>query len=352
MVQIRQYPLIRHLRSDPSRHVLHWTAGELKRSGRGLAYWFHPLSASIAEVPCDDQDISFLVHGRSSDFQEMTAQGVLTWRVTNPEAVAGRVDFVVDLAKGSWLSQPLEQMGDVLTSQVQQLALEVLASMDVREHMERGIEVVRDHVRGGLDGLEALDELGVEVVSVSVSKLAPTAELERALQTPAYETIQQASDEATFARRAMAVDKERAIAENELQNRIELATRESDLIRQQGQNARHLAEEEAEAGRIASEAKAGRVQIAAVAAADESRLTSQAEAEGIDAIEKARVGAERERIGIYRDLPARVLLGLAAREFAGKLERIDHLNLTPDLISNLLGDLMQAGTDALKGEGA
>ena len=40
------------------------------------------------------------------------------------------------------------------------------------------------------------------------------------------------ADEAAFARRAMAVEKERAIQENELQNRIELAKKEEGLIEQ------------------------------------------------------------------------------------------------------------------------
>jgi hypothetical protein len=45
----------------------------------------------------------------------------------------------------------------------------------------------------------------------------------------------------------MAVEKERAIQENELQNRIELAKREELLIGQQGQNERREAQEIVEA---------------------------------------------------------------------------------------------------------
>ena len=44
------------------------------------------------------------------------------------------------------------------------------------------------------------------------------------------------------------------------------------------------------------------------------------------------------------DLPQEILMGLAAREFAGKLTAIEHLNVTPDLLGNLLGDLARAGT--------
>jgi len=68
---------------------------------------------------------------------------------------------------------------------------------------------------------------------------------------PVRERILQEVDEAAFARRAMAVEKERAIQENELKNRIELARRQELLIAQEGQNERRKATERTEKERIA-----------------------------------------------------------------------------------------------------
>src|SRR5690606_28848631 len=105
--------------------------------------------------------------------------------------------------------------------------------------------------------------------------------------------IQQQADEATFRRRAMAVEKERAIQENELQNQIELAKREEMLIAQRGENERRRITEKVEAGRIA-----------AAAGAERKQIESRAEADAIRAVEEARVTAERERMSIYREFPA------------------------------------------------
>lgn len=321
MVQITKYPLVRHLRSEPNRHILHWSRGRLTKSGRGLAYWFHPLRASVAEVPCDDRELAFLFHGRSSDFQDITVQGVITWRVVDPEIVADRVDFSVDIKNGSWLEQPLEQLGEVLTNRAQQHAWDAIAANDVRGLLERGVEQVRTRIREGLADSAELEALGIEIVAVSVRKIAPSSELERALQTPAHESIQQQADEATFRRRALAVEKERAIAENELQNQIELATRESELINQRGENEKQAAEAKGET----------------------ARLESASQAESIRVVEEARVVAERERMEIYSGLEPQVLMGLAAREFARKLQKIEHLNVTPDMLGQLLTDLVKTG---------
>ena len=40
-------------------------------------------------------------------------------------------------------------------------------------------------------------------------------------------------------------------------------------------------------------------------------------------------------------------MALAAREFAGKVETIEHLNLTPDLLGSLLTNVAEAGARRL-----
>ena len=50
---------------------------------------------------------------------------------------------------------------------------------------------------------------------------------------------------------------------------------------------------------------------------------------------------------IYRDMPTQVLIGLAAQQMAGKLERIEHLNISPELLGPMLQQLIQAGTQHL-----
>src|SRR4029077_9490843 len=98
--------------------------------------------------------------------------------------------------------------------------------------------------------------------------------------------------EAAFARRALAVEKERAIQDNELQNQIELARREEQLILQRGQNARKTAEEQAEAQRIAAEAAAARLRVKSESEAGETVVKGEATAKSVRVVEGARVDIE------------------------------------------------------------
>lgn len=326
MASIRNLGVLAQLRSDASNHVIRYRNGKIRKSGRGLVFWFNPESASIAELPMDDREMTVFVRGRSQDFQAVAVQGTLTWRVVDPELLASRVDFSLSLGTGAHRSEPIQQIEARLGGLVNQAALQYLAQEQVRTLLDVGPEPLRRQLEAALGSDPALNEIGIAVAAVRLTNLAPSSELERALQTPTFEALQQKADQATFERRALAVEKERAIAENELANRTELARREMQLIAQEAENARDRATGMAEA----------------------QQVEAAAEAERIRTVESAKAEAEQARMTIYRDLPASVLLGLAARELAGKLETIEHLNVTPDLLATVLGEFRRepAGSPA------
>jgi hypothetical protein len=152
------------------------------------------------------------------------------------------------------------------------------------------------------DALRADPEIaamGLALVSIQVQRVAPMPDVEKALQTPVREAIQQRADEAVFARRAQAVENERAIKQNELSTEIELARQQADLVRREGANQLLDAQQQAEAGLVR-----------AAGDADARRLTAAADAD-----------AEARRVSIWQDAPTRVILGLAAHELAAKIGR-------------------------------
>jgi hypothetical protein len=350
MAQILRTPFLHHLRADPSVHVLHYRRGRQVRSGRGLSFWYRPLVSGLAEVPLDDREQAFLFTGRTRDFQEVTVQGAITYRVGDAEELAGRLDFSIDVDTGRYLKRPFEQLTGIVTQLAQQVALDYLAHEPLRTVLQEGVQALRDRVEAFLHEGGELAGMGIELVSVRIASVAPGSELEKALQAPTRESIQQSADEAVFQRRAMAVDKERAIAENELQNRVELARRTEALISQEGANERHRQEEAAVARRIEATSAAETARVTAEGEAAVLRSKAAARSEAVDLVEGARNRARSVELEAYGRLPAAVVLGLALRELAGKLQRIDHLNLAPDTLSPLLQNLLAAGGARLGGK--
>lgn len=336
MAEITRFPFVRHLRAEPSSHVLLFEGGRLTRTGAGLSSWFLPLRAAIAEIPVDDRPVPLTVHARSSDFQDVTVQGVIGYRIVDPERAARRIDFGIDLVRGTHLHEPLDKIALLLSQLAQEHASHWIAATSLEGVLSRGTAKVREAIGTALSVDPKLAELGIELTSVRVQSVVPVPDVERALEAPMRERIQQQADEAAFARRALAVEKERAIQENELQNRIELARRLEQLITQEGANQNKKALDDAAAKRVAAEGEAER-----------KRLLAGADAETIRVTETSRIEAERARMEISRSAPALVLFALAAQEMARHLERIDHLHLGAELMP-MLTELVSAGTQQLE----
>ncbi|MCU7958842.1 MAG: hypothetical protein KZQ58_02375 [gamma proteobacterium symbiont of Bathyaustriella thionipta] len=392
MSNIKKYGFLTHSRSEPNFYVIHYRKGKKVASGKGLAFWFLPVDSGIVEVPTDDRELQFIFQGRSLDFQNVTVQGELSYRVVDPQVLAERLDFSIDLKSGQYLGQPIEQMGNLFSGTLQKHAVKQLACSPVQELVTEGAQRLQKAIENNFANEAVFEGLGVQLVSLRVIELNASAELERALQIPTHERIQQNADEATFQRRALAVEKESAIAENELQIRIELATREEHLIAQNGQNERRRVQEEAGANETLAKAKIDRKQLeseasikrnnahteaeiqqarlrasadsesqrlAAETSAVNRRETSAAEAEAIrneglaeaekmQAVGLAEAAGVKERMAVYENLPANVVFALALQEVAGKLKKIEHINITPDVLQTNLADLFGAGAQTLQ----
>ena len=328
MADIKSYLLARHMRGTSTLHVRHVRRGSLVHDGTGLSFFFRPLSAVLSEVPVDDRELPLLFHTRTADFQDLAVQASVTFRVTDPATACARINFSFDPDTGRWRGTPLEQVAGLLTETAQQQVLGLVAASPLADVLADGVAQIRQRIQAGLTADPRLAETGLAVIGTRVIALRPEPDVEKALRTPAREQIQQNADRATYERRALAVERERAIAENELQNQIELARREEQLVAQRGANTRRQAEEAAAASRIEADAQAAR----------EQRL-AEARAAGTRALGKAKAAGEAARVAAYRDLPQASVLALAAKDLAGSLPQISTLVLAPDLLAPLLSKL-------------
>ncbi|MER7573482.1 SPFH domain-containing protein [Streptomyces sp. NPDC126514] len=318
----------RHLRGAPTAHIRHHRSGRLTHDGPGISFWFRALSAALSEVPVDDRELAMTFHARTADFQDVAVQATVTYRISDPALASARLDFSVDPDTGAWRGAPLEQLGTLLTETAQQHALHVLARTPLAAALVDGVSAVRERVAAGLAAEPRLPATGIEIVAVRVVALRPEPEVERALRTPARELIQQEADRATYERRAVAVERERAIAENELASQIELARREEQLVEQRGTNARREAEEAAAADAVRAEAEAAR-----------SVRLARAEAEGTRQVGDAKAAAQAAWLRVHAEVDVAVLHALTGTRLAENLPRIDSVTVSPDVLTGLLARL-------------
>ena len=341
MAHISRLSLVRHLRATPNQFILHYRKGKLVRSGSGLSYWFNPLSAAVAQVPVEDVETTFMLRERSLDFQEVKVQVTLTYRVVDPVKAALRMNFTLSLESGAWVEQPLERLATAWAHWALQPARAVLNALPLVGAVRAGIVATRDAVEEALRTNPEVEAMGLALVSVQIDQVSPTPELEKALQTPTREAIQQKADEASFQRRALAVEKERAIKENELATQIELSRRQEELIRQEGANQMRDVQQHCERTRLGVEAEVEQKTLTAEGDAKQMKIRAEGEAAARRLTLDVESEAERRHVELWKDVPAGTILGLGLQGFAGKVDSIQNLNVGPDLLGDALARLLK-----------
>jgi regulator of protease activity HflC (stomatin/prohibitin superfamily) len=333
----------RHLRADPNQFILHFRKGSLIRSGPGLTYWFYPLSAAIAQVPVEDCETTIVLRERTADLQEVAVQCTVVFRFADAIKAAGRANFTISLDSGSWVDKPLDRVAAFWSQRVREPIRSHLARLALHDAVRTGAATVRAALLDTLPQDPELASMGLALVGVQIDQISPPPELTKALEMPTRESIQQKADEAVFARRAIAVEKERAIKENELSTQIELARRQDDLIRRSNANRVLEAQGKADADRARIKAELELQSLAAEGYARDVKLKAEGDAEARRMIGRADADAEAVRAGAWKDVPPDVLVALAAHAAAQKIQSIDHLTLTPDTLGNALAKALHRG---------
>lgn len=333
MATISKYGPLRHLRAEPNQFVLHFRNGRLARSGAGLAYWFLPLSAALAEVPVEDCATTFVLNERSSDFQALKVQCTVVYRIADPAVAVSRVNFSIGADTGTWVQRPLDAIATLWAQRALPPARSYLASATLEQALNRGSDAIREALMKAFREDAEIGAMGLALVNVVIDQLAPMADVEKALQTPAREAIQAKADEAIFQRRAQAVEKERAIKENELATELELERKQELLIKQRGDNALNQVRQSAAAEAEKTRHEVERLHAIAEADAKRQAIAAQATAESQRLLAAARLDETEKQHAIWRDTPSHAASGIVMARFAEHIQSIGHLNITPDLLA-------------------
>jgi regulator of protease activity HflC (stomatin/prohibitin superfamily) len=312
---------IRYMKNAPTTYVLHYTGGKLRREGQGLSFFYYAPTSVIAAVPLGSVDVPFAFSEVAADFQAVTIQGQLTYRVADPKRLAGMLDFTV-APNGSYLSDDPMGLSERLIPLAQVLARAVTQRFVLREILTQSETIVTE-VLPALRKDPAITLLGIEVLGFSVLSLKPTPEMAKALEAEAREALQRRSDDAIYLRRNNAVEQERIIKENELAT--EVAVEEKKRQVRETQMSAEIAIEEQRRKLIETRV-------------ENERKDADSRAYALDATLKPVRGLD------WRTLMAltagggdpRTLIAVAFRELAENAQKIGELNITPDLLNSLL----------------
>lgn len=312
---------IRYMKAAPTTYVIQHVGGAVKREGVGLSFFYYAPASTLVAVPLASMDVPFVFNETSADFQAVTVQGQLTYRIVDPRRAAALLDFTID-ARGAYLSEDPGTLGERLVRAAQVLARGFAARFGLRDVLTRGDALAAD-VLPALRKHEAVTMAGVELLGLAVLSMKPTPEMGRALEAEAREALQRRADEAIYARRNAAVEQERLIKESELNT--EIAVEEKRRTVRETQMAADVSVEERKRTLVEIRVENEKKDADARAYALEASLKH---VRGLDWRLLMALGSE--------GMDAGVLFAEAFRELAQNAAKIGELNVTPDLLKTLL----------------
>ncbi len=289
--------LINYYKGEPNTYVLCYRNGTLVAHGAGINFFYMPLTTSIAAVPLASQESPFIFNETTANFQEVSIQGTLSYRLTEPLALAERLDFTVHPKTHHYTSDDPEHVVQRVVNIVQAHTRSVMNRLPLEEALTR-VKDLSSVVFGKAAESPELADLGIALEGLHFTAVKTTPEMHKALEADYRESLNKRADQAIYDRRKAAVDEERKIRESEMNTDVELEIRRKDLVDTQARNNLALAEAEAKA--------------------DELKLSP------------------------YGALPPQALIGLALKEWAGNAGTIDNLSITPDLLAKVVSYVTEA----------
>ncbi|HEU4715062.1 MAG TPA: SPFH domain-containing protein [Pyrinomonadaceae bacterium] len=314
--------MLSFIKVPPSTYVLQYKDGRIKREGAGLSFIYYAPTSTIVAIPMASADVPFVFQESTADFQAVTIQGQLTYRVSEPKRLASLLDFSVDRG-GAYHSEDPRKLPERLIHTLQTLTRAIVERLPLKDALVSSDAIVAEAL-AQLRKSEVVAALGVDILSLSILRVQPTPETGRALEAEAREALQRRADEAIYARRNAAVEQERLIKESELNTEIAVEQKKREI--RETQMAADIAVEEQRAQLIDTRVENDRKNADSRAYALEKTLKPLREVDWKTLMMLA--GAKTD---------PKAMIALAFQEMATNAQKIGELNVSPDLLRSLIG---------------
>ena len=256
---------IRFIKVQPTTYLLEYRKGRLVREGAGLAFFYYAPTTSLVAIPTASDEVPFIFEETTADFQKITIQGQITYRVADAKRLAALMNFTLAPNGHGYVSDDPTKLPQRLINIVNVQARAQVQRLPLRQAVRESDTLV-EAIRPKLVQSPEVAALGLEILGFSILAIRPTPETARALEAETREQLLKEADEAVLRRRNAAVENERAIKENELntENAVEPKKRQ---IRETKMDAEFAVQEKQRTLREAEEAKLQRAAyVSAVAA--------------------------------------------------------------------------------------
>ena len=338
---------LRFIKAQPTTYLLQYRGDKLVREGLGLSFFYFAPTTSLVSIPIASVDMPFMFEEVTADFQDVTIQGQVTYRVSDPKKLSQMLNFALNSQGTGYASEDPAKLTQRIINRVQVLMRGELGSLPLRKVLQVSDTLV-EKVKAGMDASGSFLSLGIETLELSILAIKPNPETSRALEAEIREQILRESDEAIYSRRNSAVEQERAIKENELNTEIAVENKKRQIRETQMdaemavQEKMRLLNEEKMVEKVALEEK--NKELVSLMA-ENMKKEADAKAYGVSAVMKSVSNIDPKIVQALtsRGMEPAQIIALAFQDLAGSADKIGQLNISPDLLQELLKERQTDG---------
>ncbi len=331
---------IQHIKFDSMTYVLHFKNGSIKREGRGLSFFYFEPNSSIIAIPMGSNDLPFIFSESTNDYQQVTIQGQITYKISKPRELADVLDFTVN-DNGQYKKNDIEKLNQRIINEAQTATSSYIHGIKLKDSI-RSAKAIEDKILEGLRSSAAIGMLGIEILGANILGISATPEMARALETETREKLQQEADQAIYERRNFAVEQERIIKETELNTEIAVEEKQKQIAEKKMESQVQKADNDRKLREMKLEAD--------ISVENQRKLFIEQKTEN-DKIEAESQGYVIEAtLKPYKEMDWKILtalnnnpdprfnIALAFRQLAENADKIGNLNISPELLDSLLNE--------------
>ena len=331
---------ISYSKFDAMTYVIHFKNGHVSKKGRGLSFFYFSPNSSIAAIPLGSNDLPFIFEESTNDYQSISIQGQVSYKIGNPEQLAELLDFTVD-DRGVYKKNDIEKLNQRIINEAQTATSSYIHELGLKDSI-RSAKSIETKIKDGLQTSQALSILGLEILAVNILAVKATPEMTRALETETREKLSQEADQAVYTRRNFAVEQERKIKESELNTEIAVEEKKKQIDEKKM---------EAEMQKAENDRKLREMKVQADIAVENQRkllieqknANEMKEADAKGYVMETTLKPYKEMdwkliTALHNNSDPKFSVALAFRQLAENADKIGTLNITPELLDSILND--------------
>lgn len=330
----------RFIKFQPSEYVLKYRNGKIVKEGAGISFYYYAPTTSIVVVPVGSLDVPFIFEETTSDFQTVTIQGQITFRIVDQKKIAELLNYTLDMKGKGYASDDPKKLPQRVINIVRVLTKKNIESLPLKDAIKSS-EVLAQGILNKIRENEEIGLLGIEILGLSILGILPNKETSRALEAQAREQILKKADEAIYERRNASIEQERRVKENEYNTEIAVENKKKQVKETQLEAERavqykknQLKEEQMNFETTLEEKKKELIQLTV----ENSKAKADAKAYELSTVMKALEGVSPNVIQSLASIgmePSK-LMAIAFQELAGNAGKIGQLNVSPDLLQEII----------------